>query len=79
MAKRDKWHQRVGRQEAEDKAEQVCVVVYPWQDAQRQQPQQDQDQLGQCATWVLQHRPAMQHFDHQRGKQSEMRAGWTDL
>lgn len=32
MAERDKWHQRVGRQEAEDEAEQMRVVVYPRQD-----------------------------------------------
>lgn len=38
MAERDERHQRVGRQEAEDKAEQMRIVVYPWQDAQCQQP-----------------------------------------
>lgn len=79
MSERDERHQRVCGKETEDEAEQVGVVVDPWQDAQNKQAQQGDDQFGQSSSRVLQHRPAVQNLDDQRCKQGEVRSCWSDL
>lgn len=79
VAERDEGHEGVGGEEAEDEAEEVGVVVDPRQDAEEQQAHEDEDELGEGAVGVLEHRPAVQHLDHLGGQQGEVGAGWADL
>lgn len=75
----DEGHEGVRREEAEDEAEEVGVVVDPGQDADEQEDAQDADELHEGAPGVLEHGPAVEDLDDEGGEEGEVSAGWAHL
>lgn len=78
-AERHERHQGVRQQEAEDEAEEVCVVVHPWQQAERKERQRDGEQLAECLIGMTQHGPRIQHLHDEARQQTELGTRWAHV
>ena len=78
-AEGDERQDGVGQQEPEDEAEEVRVVVDPWQESGEEEDCGDADQLEDGHLRVLEHVPLMNDLDHAASEEAEVSPGGPDL
>lgn len=68
-----------GEQQAAEKTKYVGDVVNPWQEAAKEEEEDDAHQFEKSLPWLLQDLPTLKQLDKQTGKESKLRPCWTHL